>query len=288
MSSHPGGPPFEAETVLEFDERSGAYVPPRRPFPWLPVVLFLATIGTTILTGGVAYSLMIVAILLTHEMGHYLFARYYGIPATLPYFIPFPFNFFGTMGAVIRMDGRWATRKQLFDIGIAGPLAGLVVAIPVALIGIARSQIVPDVPVAGQVMLGDSIIFRLFIFLMKGPMPEGSTLLLDPVALAGWVGLFVTALNLLPVGQLDGGHILYGLFGERSARISLFFLVGIGVFAMFQSPAYLLIVLLLAVFGYRHPPAREAAVGLDPFRRRLGFATLGFFLLAFTPVPIQF
>ncbi|NNE07284.1 MAG: hypothetical protein HKN20_01855, partial [Gemmatimonadetes bacterium] len=108
MTSHPGGPPFEAETVLEFDERTGAYVPPRRPFPWLPVGLFLATIGTTILTGGVAYSLMIVAILLTHEMGHYLFARYYGIPATLPYFIPFPFNFFGTMGAVIRMDGRWA------------------------------------------------------------------------------------------------------------------------------------------------------------------------------------
>ncbi len=276
--------------VMVYDPRSGTYrvAPRRRGIGRIHLILFLLTIGSTMLVGGVAYSLSIVAILLTHEMGHYLMARRYGIPATLPYFIPFPLNFFGTMGAVIRMDGRRATRKQFFDIGVAGPLAGAAVAIPVALVGIHMSDVVAERLVEpGAITLGDSILFRFLTFLAKGRLAPETTVMLHPVGLAGWVGLFVTALNLLPVGQLDGGHILYGLFGKGAARISLFVFGGFALFALLQSPVWLLLVLLLLYFGYRHPPALEEDVGLDRVRTWVGALTLLLFVLAFSPVPIS-
>ncbi len=275
---------------LEYDPNTGAYreVRPRFRIPRLHAILFLLTLLSTYLVGGAAYAFSIIAILLTHEMGHYVMAGYHRIPATLPYFIPFPLNFFGTMGAVIRMDGRRATRKQLFDVGIAGPLAGLVVALPITLIGIRLSEVVPETFEAGGISLGESILFKGLILIAKGALPEASTLLLHPVALAGWVGLFVTALNLLPIGQLDGGHILYGLFGRHASRISLVAFGGIALLALLASPGWLPLVLLLLYFGHRHPPALEEDVSLDIRRRWMGALTLALFFLAFSPVPISY
>lgn len=276
--------------VMEFEPSSGTFrtVRPRVAIPGKHIILFLLTILSTILVGGIAYSVSIIAILLTHEMGHYLMARRYGIPATLPYFIPFPLNFFGTMGAVIKMDGRWATRKQLFDIGVAGPLAGVVVAIPIALIGLHFSEVVYDMPAGSDmVTLGDSLLFKFLTWMVKGSLGEESVVMLHPIALAGWVGLFVTALNLLPVGQLDGGHILYGLFGRGAARLSLLVFSVLALFALLKSPGWLLLVLLIFYFGYRHPPAREEEIELDTRRRWIGAITLLLFVLAFAPVPIS-
>lgn len=146
------------------------------------------------------------AILTAHEMGHYVFCRRYRIPATLPYFIPLPITIFGTMGAVIRMGGPIRSRRALFDIAVAGPIAGLVVAIPVLIVGLARSAIVDGAPEgSGIITLGEPLLMRALAAVIVGPLPEGKDLLLDPFAFAGWAGLFVTAINLLPAGQLDGG-----------------------------------------------------------------------------------
>ncbi|MBN1827516.1 MAG: site-2 protease family protein [Candidatus Eisenbacteria bacterium] len=281
----------ESETALEYDPRAGEYVPvrPRRPFPRIQAVLFTLTLLSTALVGGVAYSIALIAILLTHEMGHYLTARRHRIPATLPFFLPMPFTIIGTFGAVIKMDGRRATRKQLFDVGVAGPLAGTVVAIPITLIGIRLSRVVPDNFGAGEILsLGDSLLFLLLSRVANGPIPEGQTLLLHPIAFAGWVGLFVTALNLLPIGQLDGGHVLYGLLGRRAAPISLAVLGAFALLAVVYSPGWLLLVFLLLYFGYRHPPTLGEEVGLDTRRKWIGVLTLILFIAAFTPIPISF
>jgi len=173
-------------------------------------------------------------------------------------------------------------------VGIAGPLAGVMVAIPVSVIGIALSDVVAEAAVSeGFLNLGDSILFSSLTYLVAGSLPEGNTLMLHPVAFAGWVGLFVTALNLLPIGQLDGGHVVYGLFGRRAARISLVALIAFALLAVFASLAWLLPVILLLYFGYRHPPAREEEKDLDSKRNWLGFATLILFVVTFTPVPIS-
>ena len=281
----------ERDTTLEYDSDAGEYVPVRhpRPFPRTQTVLFAFTLLSTALVGGISYSLALLAILLTHEMGHYLMAKRHRIPATLPYFLPMPFTIFGTFGAVIKMDGRRATRKQLFDVGVAGPLAGVVIAIPITLIGIRLSRVVPEDFGAGQMLaLGDSLLFLLLSRVAAGPVPEGKTILLHPVAFAGWVGLFVTALNLLPIGQLDGGHVLYGLLGRKAAPIALAALGGFAVLALVLSPGWLLLVFLLLYFGYRHPPALGEEIGLDKRRKWIGILTLLLFIAAFTPVPISF
>lgn len=279
-----------AEELMEYDAARSEYVVrrARRPFPRTQSILFVLTLLSTMIVGGVAYALSLLAILLAHEMGHYLTARYHGIAATLPYFIPMPFTIFGTFGAVIRMDGRTATRKQLFDVGVAGPLAGTLVAIPVTLYGMRFSSVVEGKATEGVLSLGDSILFTGLSRLVHGPMPEGSTLLLHPIAFAGWVGLFVTALNLLPIGQLDGGHVLYGLLGRGAARVSFVAFAGFALLALFASPGWLLLVFLLLYFGYRHPPALEEDVGLDARRKWIGAVTLILFFLAFTPVPISY
>jgi membrane-associated protease RseP (regulator of RpoE activity) len=277
----------ETET-LEYDSARGEWIvrPVRRPFPRIQAALFALTVVTTVLAAGVAYSLSILAILLTHEMGHYLMARRHGIPATLPYFIPVPLTLFGTMGAVIRMDGRRATRRQLFDVGVAGPLAGALVAIPITIVGIRLSGVVGDVLPGSTFALGDSILFSALQRLVVGRLPEGQTLLLHPIAFAGWAGLYVTALNLLPVGQLDGGHVLYGLFGKKAARISLVALAGFGLLALFVYRYWLLFIVLILYFGYRHPAMMDEDVELDARRKWLGVLTLALFFLAFAPVPI--
>ncbi|MFO0668344.1 MAG: site-2 protease family protein [Polyangiaceae bacterium] len=181
-----------------------------------------AHFGRAALIYGAQFTGALLSILLAHELGHYVAARIHGVPASLPYFIPMPYlSPFGTMGAVIRMSGRIPTRKALLDIGASGPLAGLTVAIPMYLWGAAHSSFVPLLGKNDGIFLGESILTKLFDRIAVGPTPEGMDLMLSPVAFAAWAGLFVTMINLLPVGQLDGGHVAYALFGPRQDKHSV-------------------------------------------------------------------
>ena len=209
---------------------------PQRPGIRTNVILFAATVFTTMLAGaiqkgvnpfaspanllaGLPFSVTLLGILLAHEMGHYLTSRRRGVPASLPYFIPVP-TIIGTMGAIIRMRAVVRDRRILFDIGIAGPLAGMCVAVPVTFVGLLLSQVIATSSNLGGIELGDSLLFMGMSRLVFGPLPETHTVLLHPVAFAGWLGFFVTSLNLLPMGQLDGGHVTYGIFGPRHRTIS--------------------------------------------------------------------
>jgi membrane-associated protease RseP (regulator of RpoE activity) len=206
---------------------------------WIHVSLFVLTLASTAVTAGPLYGIAIMAILTAHEMGHYIQCRRYGVPATLPFFIPMPLlNPFGTMGAVIRMSGPLYARRALFDIAVTGPIAGLVLALPMAMAGIRLSKVVDVSRLSETTMpLGDSLLFRALVWVVVGRIPEGRDLLLHPLAFAGWAGLFVTALNLLPVGQLDGGHVLYALFGNRQGfRISLAFMAGFAALCLRKLP----------------------------------------------------
>lgn len=258
---------------------------------FLHIGLFFLTIYSTYITLGILYSISIISILLAHEMGHYLMCRRYGIGATLPFFIPFPFpqfNPFGTLGAVIKMKGRIPNRRALFDIGAAGPLAGLVVTIPVLIIGLLKSNFVPNAEIpSGSLMLGESMLFKQLAYLILGPTPEGFDTMLHPMAFAGWAGLFVTALNLLPIGQLDGGHILYSIFGHRSQQIYKFTMGAFIIVCAVWYPGWLLLIVLLLWFGYRHPAPENDYIPLDPKRKLIGYMTFCIFLVSFIPVPFR-
>jgi len=224
-------------------------------------------------------------ILLSHEMGHYFMSRKYGVPATLPYFIPLPFPPFGTLGAIIKMKGIIINKKALFDIGIAGPLSGFIVSIPFIILGIKMSSIQFVTQEMAYLRLGDPLLFKILQKIFIADIPEGHDLALHPMAYAGWVGLFVTALNLLPVGQLDGGHIVYAVFGNKSKWI---FAISIGLLAVltiFYNPGWLLLVILLLIFGMRHPEPFDMDTELDGKRKILALIILLVFLLSFTLSP---
>jgi len=252
----------------------------------LNVLLFALTICSTYLVGGVWYSLSLISILLAHEMGHFVMSRRHGMPATLPYFLPVPVPPFGTFGAIIKMKGRMSSRKALFDIGVAGPLLGLFVTLPAIIIGLLLSKTVPLAQTQDHFLgLGDSLLFTLVEKAVLGDLPKGYDLCLHPVAYAGWVGLFVTALNLLPVGQLDGGHIAYALFGRRSKIVfGLTVTIWMGISFFFYVGWTLMIVLVL-LFGFRHPPPLDDITPLDTRRKILGGFVFSLFILCFTPVP---
>ena len=260
--------------------------------PQINIILLLLTIGSTWLVNGFWYSIAIVIILLSHEMGHYLMCRKYNIRATLPFFLPFPLpqlNPFGTMGAIIKIKDRMPSRKALFDIGVAGPLAGLVFTIPALIIGLKLSTIVKiDTLSPTTLLLGESYVFSQLSRLTCGVIPEGYDIVLHPLAFAGWAGLFVTALNLLPIGQLDGGHVLYALFGPKSKNIYKLVLSAFITICAFWYPGWLLLILLLLWFGYRHPPPIDDYTPLDLKRKILGYIVLLIFLISFTPVPFSF
>ena len=254
------------------------------------IILFVCTACTTYLVNGPYYSIAIMTILLSHEMGHFVMCRKYGVEATAPYFIPVPFPPFGTFGAVIKMKSHIPSKKALFDIGAAGPLAGLVFAIPAVIIGLSLSEIraVPTTADTHYLGLGEPFLFTWLSWLVVGDVAEGLDIYLHPVAFAGWAGLFVTALNLLPIGQLDGGHIIYALFGEKSEFI---YKVGIFAFcciALFYYPGWILFAVLLLIFGFRHPPPLDAHTPLDGRRKLIGLGLLVIFVLCFTPAPLKF
>ncbi len=255
---------------------------------YVNVSLLVLTIASTWLTAGLWYCIAIISILMAHEMGHYLMCRKYGVPATLPYFIPFPIaNPFGTMGAVISMKGYIPDRKALFDIGAAGPLAGLVVSLPVVYFGLQASQVIDSTAAADAgLKLGESLLFKGLSLLALGALEEGKDILLHPLAYAGWAGLFVTALNLLPIGQLDGGHVAYALYGENAKYVTYLFLLSLGILALIYN-GYALLFALLVLFGRRHPPPWDDHTALDASRRRLGYLIFIIFVLSFTPIPFK-
>ena len=250
------------------------------------IVLFILTVASTLIVGGPAYSFAIILILLGHEMGHYFISRRYGIRATLPFFLPFPLPPFGTLGAVIRMESTVSSRKALFDTGVAGPLTSFCLSIPAIMIGLKLSQLIPASQVKGGVLrLADPLLFKLLQRLVLGENAENYEILLDPIGFAGWVGLFVTALNLLPIGQLDGGHIVYGLFGRRSRAIYLIAIVAMSFITVFYNPGWFLLLILIIVFGFRHPPPMDDVTPLDWRRKLLGGFIFLVFFLSFTPAP---
>lgn len=235
---------------------------------------------------GLSYSIPLMLILLCHEMGHFLQAVRHRVPASYPFFIPLPIPPLGTMGAVIAQGRGAADRRQMFDIAVSGPLAGLIVTLPVLYYGIQQSSVIV-MPPGGGLELGEPLIIQWMISWIHGPTPEGQTLLMNGIAMAGWVGVFVTALNLIPVGQLDGGHLTYTLMG-RSAHWIAIGMVGLAMTAMIvtRTYSYSLFLILIMITGTRHPPTRDDTVPLGVTRHIIGWLTLAFLLIGFTPTPI--
>ncbi len=243
------------------------------------------------LLGGLPYSLTLLAILLAHEFGHFVAAKYYGVDATLPFFLPAPF-LIGTFGAVIRIRSAIVSKRSLFDIGIAGPLAGFAVLLVPLVAGIAMSKVVPGIGRQGPIVFGTPLILRLAEW-VRFPGVRVTDIYLHPVARAVWVGALTTALNLLPIGQLDGGHILYAFLGERTKYVSRLFvlvLVCLGGFQLFTSAYttgynWLFWSALLLIFAMRHP----AIVDPKPLTRTriwLAVVALAVFILSFTVEPV--
>ncbi len=250
------------------------------------IVLFILTVASTWITGGPSYSIAIMLILLGHELGHYFMSRRHGMNATLPFFLPFPFSPFGTLGAVIRMQSTVSSRKALFDTGAAGPLTSLLLSIPAIIIGLRLSELIPVAQLKeGTIRLADPLLFSLIQKLVMGEIQEGYDVILHPIGYAGWVGLFVTALNLLPVGQLDGGHIAYALFGRKSRAIFLITIAVMAFITIFYNPGWILLLILMVLFGFRHPTPLDDQTPLDGKRKWIGAVTFLVFFLSFTPAP---
>lgn len=235
---------------------------------------------------GAQYAVPLMAILLFHEMGHFLQSRWNRVPASLPYFIPMPIPPMGTMGAVIFQGRGVATRRQMFDIAVCGPIAGLVLTLPILWYGLSQSSYVPR-PSTPSLEFGEPLLLQWMIALMHGPGTANQEFLLTPMAFAGWVGVLITAMNLLPVGQLDGGHILYTLIGKKAHKVALL-IIGAGFAAMLirQDFSFSLLLLLLLLTGPRHPPTANDSEPLGLWRHIVGWLTLSFLIIGFTPQPI--
>ncbi len=240
---------------------------------------------------GFQYASAVMLILTCHEFGHYFQMRRYGVSGSLPYFIPMPLGPFGTMGAVIAMDGRIPNRRALFDIGISGPLAGLIPTLILLYYGVKWSYIGPCSGMGGAALeYGEPLIFQWVSHWIYGPLPGDLTLFMHPVGKAAWVGLFLTSLNLMPLGQLDGGHVFYALFGRHAAFFSktLFYAAIALVVLNWQTLGHwTLILILLCFIGVTHPPTADDTVQLTPLRRLLGVGILAFIFFGFTPVPLD-
>lgn len=307
---------------------------------WVHLVLFLLTAYTTTLAGmqlalstkltlypeelrsgldslwilldlnslvlGLPFSVTLLMILGIHEMGHYFASRRWRVRATLPFFIPFP-SIIGTLGAVIKIKSRIPNRRALLDIGASGPLAGFVVAVVALAVGLHLSEVVSHSKLSGDVLVfGDSILTAWLGQLIVGDLPEGYDVFIHPIGFAGWLGLFVTVLNLLPIGQFDGGHIIYAIFGGRHELISKGAVIFLGLLWAFGPPYHWLITESIAdawiasrwhgwllwmfvamMLGRRHPTPLDPHTELDPLRKWMGYFSLAVFVLCFIPSPIR-
>jgi membrane-associated protease RseP (regulator of RpoE activity) len=224
------------------------------------------------------------SILLSHELGHYFMSRKHGVEATLPYFIPAP-TMIGTFGAVIKMRSNVPDRRALLDIGAAGPIVGFIVSIPVLIIGLNLSKITPEA--SGGMTFGTSLLLEFMARYLFPATPEGHVIYLHPVGLAGWLGLLVTMMNLLPMGSMDGGHIAYALFGKWHRHISRFVVAAMLVMGLFGWAGWTVWGILNLFFGLRHPPPMNPDVPLDGKRKLVAAAAALIFILTFVPVPIS-
>lgn len=242
----------------------------------------------SLLLYGGWFALPLMLILGSHEMGHYLACRCYGIRATLPHFLPAP-TLIGTFGAFIRIRGPIPDRRALFDVGLAGPLAGFAVTLPVLAYGISRSTIEPLrlAPGLWYVFLGEPLAVTGLVHLIHGPVPAGAVLDYHPAALAGWFGLLLTAFNLFPVSQLDGGHIGFALIGRRFAAVSRAVFAAILLLG-FVYNGWLIWALVVFLMGFRHPAGLEGTRRPGPLRWLLALVALLVFVACFTPRPIYF
>lgn len=331
MSSPPDStqaPPVDELALSETAalESKLSYRPRRRV--WLPLILFVLTMLSTFVAGatgwttlgyvldvgeyapirfrlailqhwqdGLVYMACLLGMLLAHEMGHFLATVYYRIPASFPYFLPFPISPLGTLGAVIRMDNRDADRKQMFDIGIAGPLAGLVVAIPLLVVGIQRLDLskapaAVEVPSEALFKLGMPPAARMLMGRLKPDGYQQQTQIdvrhLNPYFMAGWVGLLVTALNMMPVSQLDGGHITYCMFGRWAHWIARGFMILAIAYMVYEGTYWMIVMLgLILLIGVDHPPTSNDRAPLGIVRYVLGVASLAIPALCLSLQPIS-
>ncbi|RJP13998.1 MAG: site-2 protease family protein [Candidatus Abyssobacteria bacterium SURF_5] len=265
------------------------------------IILFIATLFTTIFAGamlaevnpvthphllyrGIPFSLTLMGILLSHELGHYLMSRRHNVDATLPYFIPAP-TFVGTFGAVIKVNSNVPDRRALLDIGASGPIIGFLFSIPALVIGFELSYPVPDI--TGGINFGSSILLEVLAGIFFSSIPDGYAINLHPIALAGWIGLLVTMMNLLPVGMMDGGHISYALFGRRHYHISVAVVVVLLVMGIYGWFGWAIWGMLNMAFGLRHPPPTHPHVPLDGRRKLIGAAAAVIFIVTFVPMPFS-
>ncbi len=280
-------------------------VKPRPSNPWINLVLFIATVLSVVFIGaaneganpladpasilkGVPFAFTLLAILGTHEFGHYFAARRHKVAVTLPYFIPMPVSFVGTFGAFIQLRSPVRNRAQLFDVGVAGPLAGLVVAIPLLLYGLAISPVQPLPSGGGYILEGNSLLYLGAKYLVHGRILPGDGLdvMLHPMAFAAWFGLLVTAFNLLPVGQLDGGHVIYTLIGDKIQIVGALFVGVLLVMGITLWQGWFTWAILIFLLGIGHPPPLNDVTPLDGRRKLVALLTIAIFILVFVPVPL--
>ena len=272
------------------------------------ILLFMLTVFSTLLAGalmqgadvisnpisifkGIPFSLTLLLILGTHEFGHYYYAQKHNVEASLPYFIPAPPFIFliGTFGAFIQIKSAIKNREALLQIGAAGPIAGFVVAVPSLIFGLNISEVYEKNDMQNALLLGDSILMKFLIWLTHPNLLETQDLMLHPVAFAGWIGLLVTMLNLLPIGQLDGGHIAYAMFGKKQqwiARTSLIALIPLSFISLNWLVWGLLILFLMR--SAQHPPIEDFDIPLSKQNSRIGYICFIIFILCFIPAPIKF
>ncbi|OYD13820.1 hypothetical protein CH333_09795 [candidate division WOR-3 bacterium JGI_Cruoil_03_44_89] len=281
--------------------------PPKRSRNWVNLALFIATVFTTLWVGGmlarphdfsfpggliygIPFSFTLLFILGSHEFGHYFACKRLGINATLPYFIPVPPpSPLGTFGAVIRIKSPMENRNALIEVGAMGPLTGLVFAIPAMVIGLLLSETVPSsyVEKGAAIQLGNSIL-SLFLTNIVIKEPSGSALLFHPVAWAAWIGMFVTAVNLLPVGQLDGGHISFAMFSKRHKVVGWTVIGILLILGFFSWKGFIVWAFLVSILGVHHPPPLNMVEPLDKKHKAIGVISLVAFALTFVPAPFKF
>jgi len=310
-------------TEIQLDPQLLGHRSRRRPRYWLHLLLLASTFLTTLMVGmtlennflhnmptfsfqqelfplhelarqpsrillGLPYSVTLLLILVAHELGHYIACRYYRVDATLPFFIPAP-TLIGTLGAFIRIRSRIPSRAALFDIGVAGPIAGFAVAVPALMLGMSLSRVAPALAQASDLQLGYPLIFYLLAPLKAGGsswwgVVRPGAIYLHPIAVAAWVGMFATALNLLPGGQLDGGHIVYSLWPRAHKWITRLLVITLLLMSPFLWPGWLLWSGMLLAFGGRHPYVPSSAP-FGAIRRGLALFALLMLMLTFTPTP---
>ena len=297
----------QLDSVIEEDEVESSFS------RWtLPLALFLLTIFTTLWAGayqayggtirgpvnflwehpdmlwnGIPFAGTLLFILVTHECGHFVLSKIHRVPASLPLFIPGPPHFIGTFGAIIRMRGPIMNRRALFDIGVAGPLAGFIVAIVALVVGLSFSTVVDRAATYG-LQLGEPLLLKFMSWLIIGPLPAQADVLLHPVAFAAWFGLFVTSLNLIPIGQLDGGHVAYALWGSRQRTLAFAILPLLIVLGFVGWPGWFVWAFMAGIWGLGHPPVVDPRVPLGRGRVLVGWIALAVFVLTFAPVPFSF